>query len=94
MPDEVMCPLCRLRNAAREFVKAQNAEEACSCAKAPLALMALPMRVGCALLAAGSFLFLHGLYRAKSFVDCACPCTSGRPSGADGERKEDEHGRP
>jgi hypothetical protein len=88
MSAKAECPLCRLRSSAREFVKAQNAEEACSCAKAPLALMALPMRVGCELLAAGTFFIARGLYHAKSFAGSPCPFAAGRQVGPDTGRKE------
>lgn len=59
------CPLCRLRSGAREFMKAQNAEEACSCAKAPLALIALPMR------AAGGGRFFYCPWTLSSKVLCS-----------------------
>jgi hypothetical protein len=83
------CPLCRLRSGAREFMKAQSVEEAFSCAKAPLALMALPMRLGCELLAAGTFFIAHWLYEAKSFAKSPCPFAAGRQVGRDAGRKED-----
>ncbi len=86
MSENVECPLCRLRKGAREFVKAQNAEEACSCAKAPLALMALPMRVGCGLLSAGTFFIASSLYHAKSFASFPCPFAMGRPAEQGAER--------
>ena len=86
MSENVECPLCRLRSSAREFMKAQNAEEACSCAKAPLALMALPMRVGCGILAAGTFFIAHWLCQTKSFATSPCPFAAGRPAEQDGER--------
>ena len=79
------CPLCRLRSGAREFMKAQNAEEACSCAKAPLALIALPMRVW---LAAGAFFIAHGLYQVKSFAQSPCPFAARRPAEQDAGRKD------
>ena len=86
MSENVKCPLCRLRSGAREFMKAQNAEEACSCAKAPLALMALPMRLGCGLLAAGTFFIARWLYQAKSFVHSPCPFAAARPAEQDAEQ--------
>jgi hypothetical protein len=86
MSANVQCPLCRLRSAAGEFVKAQNVEEACVCAKAPLALMALPMRIGCGLLSAGAFFIARGLYHAKSFAHSPCPFAAGRPAEQERER--------
>jgi hypothetical protein len=86
MPVNAECPLCRLRRIAGDFVKAQNVEEACSCAKAPLAVMALPMRVGCGILAAGAFFIARGLYEAKFFVQLSCPFAADRPAGQDTER--------
>jgi hypothetical protein len=67
-------------------MKAQNVEEACSCAKAPLALMALPMRLGCGILAAGAFFIAHGLYEVKSFAQSPCPFAAARQAGQDKER--------
>ena len=75
------CPLCRLQRCAREFMKAQNVEEACSCAREPLALMALPMRLGYSLLAAGTFFVARGLYSIKSFAQSPCPFGAARDTG-------------
>jgi hypothetical protein len=91
MSDEAACPLCRLRRAAGEFMKAQNAEEACSCAAAPLALMALPMRLGCGILAVGTFFIARSLCDVKSFVKSPCPLAAGRQGGRD---KEGDLGHP
>jgi hypothetical protein len=70
-------------------MKAQNVEEACACAKAPLALMALPMRLGCGILAAGAFFIARWLYETKSFAKSPCPFAAARQAGRDAGRKED-----
>jgi hypothetical protein len=54
--------------------------------QAPLALMALPMRVGCGLLAAGAFFIARGLYNAKSFAQSPCPFAVRQSAEQDTER--------
>ena len=65
------CPLCRLQRKTNELAKDSNAEDLASCAAAPLELMALQVRTGCRLLAAGAFFIAHGLCEAKSFAERA-----------------------
>ena len=71
MSEKVECPLCRLRRRTSELLKDRNAEELASCAAAPLEMMALQVRAGCRLLAAGGFFLARGLCEAKSFVEPA-----------------------
>ena len=86
MSENVECPLCRLRSGAREFMKAQNAEEAC------LVREGAPGADGAAdapwmrLLAAGTFFIARGLYQAKSFVHSPCPFAAARPAEQDAEQ--------
>ena len=68
MSANVECPLCRLQRKTDELLKDRTAEDLASCAAAPLELMALQVRVGCRLLAAGAFFVAHGLCEAKSFA--------------------------
>jgi hypothetical protein len=52
----------------------------------PVALMALPVRLGFGFLRAGSFFVLHGLCGIKSFVGAACPPQNGQDTAADADR--------
>ena len=88
MAGDVKCPLCQLRERAKDLLKDQKAEELVACAAVPLALMTLPIRLGCGLLRAGSFFILHGLCGVKSFMDSACPLRSGQRTGQDADRKQ------
>ena len=86
MEPSAKCPLCRLCERAQDLLKDQKAEEVAACAAAPLALMTLPIRLGCGFLRAGSFFIVHGLYGVKSFVDSACPPVSGQDAGQHTDR--------
>lgn len=87
MATDVKCPVCQLQQRAKELLKDQKVEELAVCAAGPLALMMLPLRLGCGFVRAGSFFILYGLCGVKSFVESACPSAS-RHSGQDVSRKE------
>jgi hypothetical protein len=75
----VECPLCRLQRRTGELLKDRSAEDLASCTAVPLELIALQMRIGSRLLAAGAFFIAHGLYTAKSFAKPDCgPAEAGR----------------
>jgi hypothetical protein len=84
------CPLCRLQRRTSELLKDRKAEDLASCAAMPLEMMALQVRIGCRLLAAGAFFVANGLCATKSFAQSPCPSAAGRQAM---QEKEGDHGR-